>query len=105
MAPLTGVAVIFTSMRTDGHDAEYDDMADQMFALARLQDGFISVDSVRDPVTRLGITVSYWRDEASARAWKQVNEHLVAQAQGKEHWYASYEVVVADISRRYAYTD
>lgn len=101
MATDFGVAVIFTSVRTPEHDAEYDEVAAQMEALALEQDGFISVNSVRDPVSRVGITVSHWRDEASAHAWKQVSEHLAAQSLGKELWYSSYEVVVATVTRRY----
>jgi len=95
------VVVIFTSLLTRGHDAEYESMAQQMEELARKQDGFISVDSVRDAHTRQGITVSHWRDEASAGAWKQVSEHLVAQQLGRERWYESYEVVVAAVTRSY----
>lgn len=95
------IAVIFTSTRTGDDDAGYAAMADEMDAMARAQEGFVSVDSVRDPQTRRGITVSYWRDESCATAWKSVAEHLVAQRMGRERWYAEYSVSVAEVTRSY----
>lgn len=95
------IAVIFASTRTSADDAGYAAMAEEMDDLARVQEGFVSVDSVRDPTTRRGITVSYWRDEACAAAWKSVAEHRVAQRLGREHWYAEYSVTVAEVTRSY----
>ena len=62
------VAVIFTSLRTDGDDG-YAAMAARMAELAAEQPGYLGLESARDPGSRLGVTVSYWVDEASARAW------------------------------------
>lgn len=95
------IAVIFASTRTGDDDAGYAAMADQMDEMARAQEGFVSVDSVRDPQTRRGITVSYWRDEPCAVAWKSVAEHLVAQRMGRDLWYAEYSVTVAEVTRSY----
>ena len=91
------VAVIFTSVRTDG-DNGYAAMAEAMDALARRQPGFLGVESARDA---LGITVSYWADQDAARAWKNVAEHLVAQRRGREAWYRDYRVRVATVEREY----
>jgi heme-degrading monooxygenase HmoA len=91
------VAVVFTSVRTDV-DAGYDAMSRRMLALAAEQDGFLGVESARDGV---GITVSYWRDEAAARAWKDVAEHLVAQRRGRQAWYRDYRVRVATVVREH----
>lgn len=90
-------AVIFTSLRTDG-DRGYAAMSARMLALAAEQPGFLGVESARDGV---GITVSYWRSEADAAAWKQVAEHLVAQQRGREVWYADYRVRIATVTRAY----
>ena len=92
-------AVIFTSLRTEG-DHGYDAMARRMFALAAEQPGFLGAESAREG---LGITVSYWTDDAAAAAWKQVAEHLVAQARGIETWYAEYVVRVATVTRDYGH--
>lgn len=50
---------------------------------------------------RFGMTVSYWSDESSIRAWKREAEHLVAQRHGKEKWYSHYTIRVAKVERAY----
>src|SRR3546814_11378097 len=52
-----------------------------------------------------GITVSYWRDEAAIRAWKQQAEHRIAQQIGRRDWYAHYEIRIARVERAYGGTD
>jgi heme-degrading monooxygenase HmoA len=93
-------AVIFTSQRTPG-DQGYAAMAEAMFDLARQQPGCLGAESARDG-DGLGITVSYFADEASVKAWKQHVRHLVAQRLGKERWYTHYALRVARVERAYA---
>lgn len=76
-------------------------MSAEMDALAREQPGYLGIDSVRG-ADGMGITVSYWRDEDSIRAWKAVARHRAAQAAGQEKWYEHYEVRVAKVERAYA---
>ena len=92
-------AVVFTSQRTPG-DAGYDAMAERMAELAAQQPGYLGAESVRNADGE-GITVSYWRDEASIAAWKQQAEHLQAQRLGRSRWYAHYELRVARVERAY----
>lgn len=94
-------AVIFTSALTLQH-AGYAEMAARMVELAAGQPGFLGIESARDD--SLGITVSYWRDEASIRAWKAEMEHREAQRLGRERWYAGYRVRVARIERDYGFS-
>jgi heme-degrading monooxygenase HmoA len=94
------VAVIFTSVQ--GADTEgYGETAERMEELAAQQPGYLAIESVRDPGTGFGITVSYWRTEADATAWKGVAEHTEAQRIGRERWYESYAVQVAAVTRAY----
>lgn len=97
--PPGAVAVIFHSVRRADGSAGYAEMAEAMDALVAQQPGYLGVRSVREG--QEGITVSYWRDDASARGWKAVAEHLVAQRRGREEWYAEYDVVVAEVIRAY----
>ncbi len=92
-------AVIFTSRRTDG-DRGYDAMSARMVELGSSYDGFLGIESARG-VDGLGITVSYWRDEASILAWKRDAEHQKAQRGGQESWYEHYEVRIAKVERAY----
>ena len=96
--PVPYYAVIFTSLRT-AVDEGYGDMADKMVALAAQQPGFLGVESARED---LGITVSYWKDLDSIRAWKANAEHQVAQQLGHEKWYAAFKTRIAKVERDYA---
>jgi heme-degrading monooxygenase HmoA len=95
--PAPYYAVIFTSLRTAVDDG-YGDMAQKMVALAAQQPGYLGVESSRDG---LGITVSYWRDLDSIRAWKAHAEHLVAQQLGHDKWYAAFKTRIAKVERDY----
>jgi heme-degrading monooxygenase HmoA len=75
-----------------------------MFELARQQPGCLGAESARD-ADGLGITVSYFADEASIRAWKENARHLVAQRLGKERWYSHYEMRIAKVERAYGGPD
>ncbi|MBK8455874.1 MAG: antibiotic biosynthesis monooxygenase [Phyllobacteriaceae bacterium] len=92
-------AVIFTSRLS--HTAEgYAAMGDVLSNLAAGQPGYLGMETTRG-ADRLGITVSYWKDEASILAWKANMKHLLAQKNGIERWYEHYELRVAKVERAY----
>ncbi|PHX61216.1 MAG: hypothetical protein CK552_01730 [Actinobacteria bacterium] len=97
------VAVIFTSVRTEHHQGEYAIWASRMDELVREQPGFMDHASVRDPLSRFGITVAYFADDASAAAWKQLAEHVEAQQLGREMFYSEYSVRMATVYRSYEF--
>lgn len=92
-------AVIFTSQRTEG-DNGYEAMAQAMAELALEQPGCLGAESTRGD-DGLGITVSYWVDEVSIRAWQQNARHLLAQRLGIGRWYSHYEIRVSKVERAY----
>lgn len=96
------VAVIFVSQRTADDAAGYADAAAAMDALAAAQPGYCGVSSTRDS-EGLGITVSYWADEASAVAWRNHPDHGRIRNAGRDRWYAHYEVIVAEVTRDYSW--
>ena len=93
-------AVIFTSHRTEG-DQGYGEMAGRMVELAAQQPGFLGVESARESV---GITVSYWTDVGSIKAWKENAEHIIAQERGQTLWYRDYKTRIANVERDYAWS-
>jgi heme-degrading monooxygenase HmoA len=95
------IAVVFVSRRGVEYEDEYAEMAERMEVLARQQPGFVDMVSVRDPVTRQGITVAYFDDEESVAAWRRHPEHAEAQRRGIADFYDEYEVTVAAITRQY----
>lgn len=94
-------AVIFSTLRTEGDDG-YGEMADAMEKLAAEQPGYLGIESAREP-GGLGITVSYWRDEASILAWKKNLDHTAARNMGRKKWYQCYELRVAKVERAYSF--
>lgn len=95
-------AVTFTSRRPIDPDDDYDQVGERMFRLASEQPGFLGADSVRKP-DGVGITVSYWTDEESIRAWHELGEHRVAQAQGYDHFYEEFSIRVSKVERQYGF--
>ena len=93
-------AVVFTSFRANVDPEGYQEAAARMGELAREMPGFLGIESVRGP-DGFGITVSYWRDEASIAAWRSHAEHAVAREQGRRRWYESFEVRVCRVERHY----
>ena len=92
-------AVIFTSLRTEG-DYGYGAMADEMNELAKLQPGYLGIESARDG---LGITVSYWRSLDDIKNWKANTRHLIAQKTGRDQWYEHYKVRICKVERDYGF--
>jgi heme-degrading monooxygenase HmoA len=93
-------AVIFASLLTAG-DNDYLVTAQRMEELARGMPGYLGIESARGD-DGFGITVSYWRNEASIRAWRRHSEHVLAQERGKREWYQHYELRIARVERSYA---
>lgn len=90
------IVIAFISQRTNA-DPDYERMAARMLELAQAQPGFLGVDSVRG-ADGLGITLSYWIDQASAAAWGRHPEHRQAQRLGRERWYSRYDTRVMRLS-------
>lgn len=91
------VAVVFSSQRPAADDG-YNEAAARMEELVAEQPGYLGNESVRD-AQGFGITVSFWKDEASARAWRAQAEHTVVRALGRERWYQGWRLRVAVVHR------
>ena len=92
-------AVIFTSVREE-HDDAYSKMAEAMFAAAKLQPGYLGVESAGGDI---GVTVSYWESLQAIAEWKQQAKHLTAQRLGREKWYRAYKVRICKVERDYEF--
>lgn len=93
-------AVIFTSKHTKTTKG-YAEMADEMEALAKKQNGFLGIESARQD---LGITVSYWQTLEDIKNWKQQADHLQAQQKGRQDWYSYYHVRICKVEREYEFS-
>ncbi len=97
-------AVIFTSQRNANDSDAYEKMAERMVTLAKQQNGFLGVESVRD-VAGSGITISYWKSTDDIRAWKANSEHQIAQEFGRSDWYSTYHTRICLVEREYTFDE
>jgi heme-degrading monooxygenase HmoA len=93
-------AVIFASHRDATPGDQYDETAQRMMTLAALQPGFLGVETAHEDI---GITVSYWADEASIAAWKRDADHAFAQYEGRTRWYDAYELRIARVEHAHSF--
>lgn len=73
-----------------------------MAALAARQPGYAGIESARG-ADGIGITVSYWEDDAAARAWRDDPDHARIRDLGRKRWYDWYELQVARVERAYGW--
>jgi len=96
------IIVIFLSVRTSADDAGYGAAAVAMESLAAQQPGYRGFESTRGS-DGLGITLSFWADNASALRWRDHPEHAAIREAGRDRWYEHYEVIVCEAQRSYAW--
>jgi heme-degrading monooxygenase HmoA len=77
----------------------YAEMAQEMEDLARSMPGFVDVKAYKSEDGER-LTVVWWEDEETLRAWRTNARHLVAQKAGRERWYEYYDLEVAEVVRR-----
>jgi heme-degrading monooxygenase HmoA len=80
-------------------DAAYDLAAARMRDLALTSFGCTGFHAVREGDHE--VALSYWPTEAHILAWREHPEHLLAQQTGRDRWYTSYSVEVAQVRRAY----
>ncbi|MDG2425071.1 MAG: antibiotic biosynthesis monooxygenase [Flavobacteriales bacterium] len=105
LAPEKGqYAVIFFTER-EPDLPEYKAMNDALMLKLEGLDGYMGMDAFRGgPKGVDGVSVSYWRDEASIAAWSADLLHRQAKARGRGEWYDAYRVVVCQIDRAMLFT-
>ena len=90
-------AVIFTSIKGQNL-VNYAEVALHIENLVKSQPGYLGHDSAS---AEIGITVSYWKDLESIKAWKNQKDHNLAQVQGKSSWYRHYKVRICKVEKEY----
>jgi heme-degrading monooxygenase HmoA len=96
------IAVIFEVWPADGRKQTYLDIAAKLKPELERIDGFISIErfqSLTDE-TKL-LSLSFWRDEAAVKAWRNVEHHRQAQAAGRGGVLRDYRLRVASVLRDY----
>ena len=91
--------VVVFRARIKALDDDYHATAERLRELALARFGCLEFQSISQGEDE--VTLSYWPDEQSIRAWKAQADHILAQQTGRARWYASYAVQIARIEREY----
>ena len=100
------IAVIFEVVPRNGTKEAYLAAAGSLRPLLEEMDGFISIerfDSLSQPGKLLSL--SFWRDEASVRQWRNLDVHRRVQHAGRNELFADYRLRVAGVLRDYGMED
>ena len=96
------IAIIFEVLPAPGRKQEYLDLAAALRPELEKQDGFISIERFAS-LSNEGkiLSLSYWRDEAAVKRWRELEGHRQAQALGRGGVFADYRLRVASVLRDY----
>jgi heme-degrading monooxygenase HmoA len=100
------IAVIFEVVPRPERTRDYLGIAADLRPLLETIDGFIGIErfeSLAEPGKILSL--SFWRDEASVAAWRNIEPHRHAQAVGRHEIFQDYRLRIAQVVRDYGLTD
>ena len=100
------IAVIFELEPQSDEKETYFNIAESLRPLLNEIDGFISIErfqSLREPSCYLSL--SFWRDEASVKEWRNKEGHRMAQKRGRTEIFVDYRLRIASVQRDYSMTN
>jgi heme-degrading monooxygenase HmoA len=90
------IVTVFRSRVMPGLKDEYVALVDRMQRIARTIPGYISHKGFwADDGER--VTIVEFEHEEGQRAWRMHPEHIAAQRQGRERFYATYDIQVCNV--------
>lgn len=100
------IAVIFEVEPAAGRREEYLQIAGALRSELETIDGFISVERFQSLTTEGKVlSLSFWRDEAAVKAWREQLDHRAVQELGRAEIFARYRLRVAEVLRDYGPDD
>lgn len=100
------IAVIFEVTPAPGRRDVYLHLAAELHARLKEIDGFLSIERFESLVTPgKMLSLSFWRDEAAVRRWRNLPEHRAAQEAGRHGVFADYRLRVAEVVRDYGMSE
>lgn len=92
------IVILFRSKLTAAAGADYNQTSDRLEEYVKTLPGFHAVKSfTAEDGERL--TVVWWKDKETLKAWRNDPTHREAQEMGRERWYEYYKMDVAEIYR------
>lgn len=99
-------AVIFEVEPKEGCRNDYLEIAAALRPELDKIDGFLSIERF-ESLTNKGklLSLSFWRDEAAVKRWREQFDHRAAQAKGRAEIFADYRISVVSVERQYGMFD
>jgi heme-degrading monooxygenase HmoA len=99
------LAVIFEAEPHADQQQAYLDAAAAVRSQLDHMPGFISIERF-ESLTNPGklLSLSFWEDEDSVKAWRNLAAHRVIQAMGRKRIFLDYRLRVAEVLRDYGLT-
>ncbi len=98
--------VIFELTPKEGCKAAYLDIAAELRPMLEEVEGFISIERFESLVQPGKIlSLSFWRDAAAVKRWREVETHQGAQQNGRNNLFEDYRITVAEVERQYGMVD
>ncbi|MDP3736490.1 MAG: antibiotic biosynthesis monooxygenase [Hyphomonadaceae bacterium] len=96
------IAVIFEVEPGEGRAGDYLDIAADLRPLLDGIDGFISIERF-ESLAQKGkyLSLSFWRDEAAVKAWRNLGPHRAAHTAGRAEIFRDYRLRIAEVLRDY----
>jgi heme-degrading monooxygenase HmoA len=100
------IAVIFEVWPKVGRKQAYLDIAAELKPELEKIDGFLSIERFQSlgDETKI-LSLSFFRDEAAVKAWRNVQHHRKAQQAGRSGIFRDYRLRVASVMRDYGMTE
>jgi heme-degrading monooxygenase HmoA len=100
------IAVIFEVWIAPERQQDYLSIAARLKPELERMDGFISIERFQS-LAEGGklLSLSFWRDEDSVKAWRNHADHRKAQAAGRESIFRDYRLRIVSVLRDYGMND
>ncbi len=85
-----------------GAEVEFETAFQQMQEQVKKYDGFLGeapCSSIENE--NIFVTLFYWRDRESMKAWREDSEHVKIQQLGRDKLFARYKIRVCELEREY----
>jgi heme-degrading monooxygenase HmoA len=92
------IVVLFRSRLTAAAGADYQEMAAEMFSTAKDMPGFVDFKTFHAEDGER-ISIVRWQDKETLAAWRNHPRHRIAQQTGRDKWYESYKIEIAEVIR------
>lgn len=92
------IVILFRSRLTSEAGADYQSLDAELEGLVKENPGYVSHKGYQ-AADGERLTLVWFKDSESLRAWKMLPRHAEAQRRGRERWYEHYTLDVAEVVR------